>query len=160
MKQLACITQFIVNLNLVAAEQIDSWVDKLKITLAATSMGVGGIVLFRQTYSISLFIERYPHKVHPSELLFAHIAAWLMDNDSERFDQKDADIEVELDILDDETADIMVSIDFIEEIGIVEDPGGAILFNGQRWRLATPIIKYALSGDIAEPVDLVFGDEL
>lgn len=159
MKQLARITQFVTCLNLVAAEQIDSWIDKLKIAPSATSKGIGGAVIYRQSYSISLFIERYPHKVHSAELLFAHISGWLIDNDGERFDQKDADIEVEIDILDDETADIMISIDFIEEVGITEDPGGDIRFNGKYWRIAEPVINYALTGIIHEPIRLIGNSE-
>ncbi|MEQ1636702.1 MAG: phage tail protein [Methylococcales bacterium] len=155
MKQLAAITAFITSLNLVAAEQVDGWVENPKIVPSATSKGVGGMILFRQTYTAVLIVERYPHKVHPAELLFAHISAWLIDNDGDRFDDKDAEITTDVDILDDETADITISIDFIEEVGITEDPAGPITLAGIRYRLGNPIIHYALEGDLHEPVDWV-----
>lgn len=155
MKQLAAITSFLVGLNLVSAEQIESWADKINILPAGTDKGVGGVVICRNAYTATIFIERYPHKTHRAELLFAHVSAWLMDNDSDRLDQKDAGIETEVDILDDETADIMLSIDFIEEIGIVPDSGGDICFNGRYWRLGEPVINYALTGTLHEPVDMV-----
>lgn len=155
MKQLIAISEFLIGLNLVAAEQIDPWADQMKITPAGTSKGAGGTIIFRNEYVAVIFIERYPHKVHSPNLLWAHISAWLMDNDGDRFDQRDASIKIEVDILDDETADVMISIDFIEEVGIVEDSGGDIRLDGKYWRLDEPEIYYALSGELKEPVEWI-----
>lgn len=155
MKQLAAITAFITSLNLVAAEQVDGWVENPQIVPVATSKGVGGLILYRQTYTAVLVIERYPHKRHPAELIFAHVTAWLIDNDGERFDEEAAKITTDVDILDDETADITISIDFVEEVGIVADPAGPITYGGKRWRLGEPVIHYALEGDVHDPVDAV-----
>jgi hypothetical protein len=73
----------------------------------------------------------------------------LMDNDGERFDNQDAKITTDVEIMDDGTADIEISIDFIEEVEIVQDSGGPIYLNGFHWRLAEAVIDYALTGDVA-----------
>lgn len=148
MKQLAAITAFIVGLDLIAAEQIESWVENPQIVPAGTVKTRDGVVIYRQTYTAVIAIERYPHKRCPAELLFAHISAWLIDNDGDRFDDKDAKITTDVEIMEDDTADIEISIDFIEEIEIVKDPGGPIRLNGDRWRLADVPIDYALTGEV------------
>jgi hypothetical protein len=149
MKKLADITAFLIGLDLVAAEQIDSWVENPQIVPAGTVKTNDAVVIYRQTYTAVIIVERFPHKVHPAELLFAHISAWLMDNDGERFDNKDAKITTDVEILDNGTADIEISIDFIEEVEIMQDSAGPILLNGFHWRLADAEIDYAETGDVA-----------
>lgn len=149
MKQIAAITTFLINLDLVAAEQIDSWVEDPQIVPAGTVKTNDAVVIYRQTYTALIAIERWPHKAHPIELLFAHISAWLIDNDGDRFDDKDAKITTDVEIMDDDTADIEIGIDFIEEVEIVMDPDGAIFLNGFHWRLAEAEIGYAETGDVA-----------
>lgn len=64
MIKLQAITAFIVSLDLVAAENIDAWVENPKIVPRGKSMGDDGIVLYTQTYDAVIAIERYPHKRH------------------------------------------------------------------------------------------------
>jgi hypothetical protein len=148
MKQLAAITEFLLGLNLVAAEQIDSWVEDPEIVPAGTVTTRDALVIYRQNYTAVIAIERYPHRVHPAELLFAHISAWLIEHDGDRFDNQDAKITTDVEIMDDDTADITISIDFSEEVEVVQDPGGPIYLNGFHWRLADADIHYALTGDV------------
>jgi hypothetical protein len=149
MRQIAAITEFLIGLDLVAAEQIDSWVEDPQIVPAGTVKTNDAVVIYRQTYTALIAIERWPHKAHPVELLFAHISAWLIDNDGDRFDDNDAKITTDVEIMDDDTADIEIGIDFIEEVEIVQDSGGPIFLNGFHWRLADAVIDYAETGDVA-----------
>jgi hypothetical protein len=149
MKQLAAITEFLIGLDLVAAEQIDSWVEDPQIVPAGTIRTNDALVIYRQTYTAVIAIERFPHRVHPAELLFAQISAWLIEHDGNRFDNQDAKLTTDVEIMDDDTADITVSIDFSEEVEIVQDPGGPIYLNGFHWRLADAVINYAVTGDVA-----------
>jgi hypothetical protein len=148
MKQIAAITAFLIDLDLVAAEQIESWVENPQIVPAGTVRTAKGVVIYRQSYTAVIAIERFPHKVHPAELLFAHISAWLIEHDGERFDNEDAKITTDVEILDDDTADILVSIDFVEEVEIVEDADGPIALAGKTWSLAGIEIDYAEAGEV------------
>lgn len=145
MVKLQQLTQFLINLDLVAVEQIDAWVENPRIIPAAKSNG-RGILLYRQAYDAVISIERFPHKTHPAELLFAHVSAWLITNDSER--DEIAQPRTEVDILDDDTADIEISIDFEEDIYITADPAGTIDLDGTLYRLADPQIDYAETGEV------------
>lgn len=155
MRQIKALTSFLLGLNLVAAENIGSLVENPKVEPTAKSMGDGGMILFRQTYDAVIDIERYPHQRHPVELLFGQVSAWLLTYDVDRFDRKEASIQTDVEVLDAETANIMLVIDFIEEVGAVPDPSGPIEYNGQRWRLDVPVINYALEGDLHEPVEVI-----
>lgn len=147
MKKLNAIVEFITNLDLVAAEQIYPAAN-VQITPAGTVRTATGVVIHRQSYTATIEIDNYPHKRHPTELLFAHISAWLIDNDGERFDNKDADITTNVEILDDDTADIAISIDFIDEVEIVEDADGPIALAGKTYKLAAIDIDYAEEGEV------------
>lgn len=146
MKQLQAITAFLVNLNLVAAENIDAWVENPQILPAGTDKGAKSIVLFRQKYDAMIVIERFPHKVHPAELLFGQVCAWLMENDGERGDGSEATITTEVEILDDSTADVIITIDFIEDVTAYEDATGPIALAGKHYRLDVQDILYAETG--------------
>lgn len=149
MKQLSAITNFLVELNLVAAEQIDSWVENPQVIVTGTFKGANSLVIHQQKYTALIAIERYPHRKIPVELLLAQISAWLIENDGERADYEDAKITTDVEIMDDETADIEIGIDFIEEVEIVEYPGGPIQLNGKRYQLRELVLNYALTGDVA-----------
>lgn len=146
MIKLQQLTAYVLNLNLVAAEQIDSWVENPQIVPSGKSMGQGTVVLYRQTYDAVIYIERFNHQKHPVEQLFGCVAAWLMQNDEDR--DEIATPRTDVEILDDGLADIEISISFEEDVIAVLDPAGPIEFGGDRYRLAGPIIKYAEEGDL------------
>lgn len=146
MIKLQQLTAYLLNLNLVAAEQLDSWVENPQIIPSGKSMGQGSIILYRQIYDAVIYIERFAHIDHPVEQLFGCVAAWLMTHDADR--EEIAAPRTDVEILDDYLADIEISISFEEDVIAVLDPAGPIEFGGNRYRLAGPIIFYAEEGDL------------
>ncbi len=146
MQKLALLTSFLVNLDLVAAEQIDTWVENPKVLPSGKMMGNGQLILCRQTYDAVISIERYPHHRHPAELLFAQVCAWLIENDTDRDEIAAPDTDV--DVLDNYVADVEMTISFEEDIAVVEDENGPIHFQEKRYRLAAFEIDYAEEGDL------------
>lgn len=150
MKQLQLLTAFLINLDLFAPEQLDSWVENPTLTPSGKATTEGGYIIYRQQYDAVITIERYAHAAQPVELIFSHLTAWLMDNDNARSDNRNASINTEVDVLDEQTADIIISIGFYEDVEIVPDVDGPITFNGETFRLAESIIDYAETGDVVE----------
>ena len=148
MVKLGKLVEFVTNLNLVALENIDSWAENIRFNASGKSLGNGNIVLFRQEYDAVIYIERFPHQRHPAELLFGQVVAWLMDNDSEREEQNAANPTVDADILDNSTADIEISVPFVEDVEAIPDANGPIEINGQRYRLGDSSINYAKTGRV------------
>jgi len=147
MKQLADLTAFLISLNLVAVENIDSYIDDPKIIPSGKLTSDDSIILYRLDYTATINIEAYPHKRHAPELLFGHLCAWLMDNDAER--DEIATPNVDVDILDNETADIEISIDFEEDVHAIEDITGEISLNGKQYKILASDLYYAKSGDLS-----------
>lgn len=148
MKMLQAITESVLNLNMVAAENIDAWAENARFVGVAKDMGNDGMVLFRLHYTAAIVIERFPHQEHPAELLFGHVIAWLMDNDELREKLELDPPETDIDILDNQTADLEINIDFVEDVEIIQDPTGPLRLNGERYRLAPVRIDYALEGEV------------
>lgn len=133
MIQLTALTSFLLNLNLFAAEQLESFVDDLTILPACRSAVAGQIVVCEMDYTAAFYIERYPHATHRAELLVAQISAWLLQNDSNR--HFGFQFPVVVDVLDDSTADLEIRIPFHEIVTATQHPSGEILFNSQRYTL-------------------------
>ncbi len=134
MQKITDLRAFIVNLDMVAAEQIDSFVDDLVVTPAMRESGVASQLIAAEiSYSAMFFIERYPYAKKPANELFAQIAAWLIQNDTSRTDP--VEFPVIVDVNDHETADLEFGILFRENINILADAGGPIVVDGTHYKL-------------------------
>lgn len=149
MIQLKALTSFLINLDLVAAEQVESWVENPKMILSGKQISADSILLFKHEYDAVISIERFPHERHDINLLFGHVCAWLMTNDCDRDEISEPITDV--DILDNDTADVEIKISFIEDIEAVEDIAGPIVLDGVAYNLAPAVIDVAEVGEVDEP---------
>jgi hypothetical protein len=133
MNKLTALTTFLLNLNLFAAEQLESFVDDLTIMPACRTAAAGQIVVCEMDYTAAFYIERFPHGSTPAPLFFAQISAWLVQNDPDRTDANDFPVTV--DILDDSTADLEIRIPFTELVTASETVDGPIAFKTKRYTL-------------------------
>lgn len=138
MQKIKALHQFIVDLNLVAAEQVDSFVDDPKITpCCRPGENPGELIVAEKDYTATFNIERYPQKLdgvtEAEDALFAQISTWLIEQDSERLDSAIFDIIVE--DLDASTVNLEFGIQFHELIVATEDAGGTIQYNGTQYSL-------------------------
>lgn len=153
MKQLKALSAYLLSLELFSPEDFDSWAEGAKIVQRGKHLSRAGgfgdkqsVILFRIHYQAIFVIERYPHRRHPVNLLFAQVVAWLMGHDDERLENAVPEVDVE--ILDDETADIQIGIEFIEDVSAVPDPAGTISLYGEDYALADADLWVAEQGDV------------
>jgi hypothetical protein len=133
MNKIAALCSYLINLNLFAAEQMDSFVDDMEVIPSGRKTTVSGqIVVFETDYNAVFFIERYQHKDKPVTILLAHISAWLRSNDMERLD---FNFPINVEILDDYTADLEIKISFREQTTATEHSNGTLMFNQVRYKL-------------------------
>jgi hypothetical protein len=126
---------FLVGLDLFAAEQMDSCVDMLTITPACRPHVVAGqLVAAEMDYTATFNIARYPHSEVPPELLFAQMSVWALQNDPNRLEP--LFFEINIDVLDTQTADIEFAIKFNELVLMKEHVGGGIVFKDRAYVLA------------------------
>jgi len=134
MQKIAELHDFIVRLNLFAAEQMESVVDDLTVVPACRPNGnVGELVIAEKDYIATFFIERYPHGQVSEDNLLAQISAWLVQNDADRTTPFDFDMNIE--VMDAQIADIEFGIPFTELIIAQQDEAGDILVDGVRYAL-------------------------
>ncbi|WP_020411000.1 phage tail protein [Hahella ganghwensis] len=147
------LTAHLLDRNLVAVEQLDSWMENGTLELADKSLGQG-VRICRLKYDAVLTLERYPGD---PQTLFAHLVIWLSDHDPDRDREGLAPPDVEVDVNDQDTADIEIRVSFYENIDLVKDDTGDIAFNGESWRLArVPIFEPRAVGvgdDQTQPTD-------
>ncbi|SHO57886.1 phage tail protein [Vibrio quintilis] len=107
------------------------------ITLRLNSKNMGrGMDLLIMRYTAEFYCDRYPYQKHDPAVLFANVGAWLMDNDRERDDHEPlADPDVDVVIEDEQSAEIILTVEFEEPIRVVEAADGPIYWRGKRWRI-------------------------
>lgn len=134
MNKIADLHRFIIELDLFAAEQMDSDVDGLVVSPSGRDTTVPGqIVVAEVDYTAVFFIERYPHGQVGANVLLAQIAAWLLENDTERTEP--INFAVTTDVADAQIADIEFSIPFAETVLAQESAEGEVTLNGTRYAL-------------------------
>ncbi len=118
------------------AQQLDAEMSNIELILSPRNMGKGVDIAY-QRYTAEFLIDRLPFKKYDPAVLFANVAAWLMDNDDEREEQlgelKDPDVEVVVE--DEHNAEVLIQVVFEEPIKVVEDENGDIYWRGKRWSI-------------------------
>lgn len=118
------------------AKKLDAEMSDIELILSPRNMGMGMDIAY-QRYTAEFYIDRLPFKQYNPAVLFANVAAWLMDNDKDREEQlgelKDPVIEVVIE--DEQNAEVLIQIVFEEPIKVVEDENGDIYWRGKQWKL-------------------------
>lgn len=148
MNKLEQITTFLTELNLVSVEQIDTWAEEPKIVPSGRVVSSESIVLYRQVYTGVISISNYPHDKHAPELLFSHVCAWLINNNSSDEYDEIAHPTIDVNVSTDRLADVEIRIAFDENITAVKDSSGVIKLNGSSWRLSEVRLDYAEEGEL------------
>ena len=134
MQKITDLRAFIIGLDLVAAEQIESFVDDLVVTPALRNTAAADEIVAAELHYFAMFyIERYPYAKKPAAELLAQISAWLIQNDTGRTDPVEFPVNVEIN--DYETADLEFGILFRENIRIKAEASGSIVVDGVNYKL-------------------------
>lgn len=157
LEKLQAFTTFLIERNMVDENQLDSWMENGKVIPASKHLG-NGFLLCRFQYEAVISIERFAKN---ESVLMALVCAWLHDYDSERQSQDLPPPDIDVDILDNHTADVELRVMFREDICVeISDQAsdeGVIPFNGRAWRVA-PLVPdvatiAAVGDDQAKPTD-------
>lgn len=155
--QLESLTSFIQTVMPARAMQsFTSEMTGLKTVPAARDMGMGQVQLAVIRYDAELMWERFPYRECDPRLLMALLEVWLaMDiADRELFSQvgiTNADPDWDIELIDEETAIVTVTVPMAERLVIVPDDEGEIPYQGGRYRLAEAEIWTALSALVYAP---------
>lgn len=128
-------------------QHLDSWMENGTISLQPRDMGTG-VNVGQLQYDAVFLVENLPFREFNPAIVLAVVAAWLQDNDDIREQLSLPDPQFEVTPLDDNTADVSVSVTFSEPMQLVEDDAGPVPYDGRRWRVEGYIINTAEDGHV------------
>ena len=94
-----------------------------------------GIEVCHLSYNGVFHFEALPFNEISPAYLMAHIQVWVNENDPMRDVLDESEIPFDLDIIDDNTADLIFTIAFREPLTAMEDSEGELKIEGVNYRL-------------------------
>ncbi|QXO19217.1 phage tail protein [Vibrio ostreae] len=120
--------------------KIEAWQERAAIVVDGEDRGNGGHIAAYWRYEAVISVEEFPHQQLDPRNLFALVACWLSDYDTERDIHELSDPEISVDVINHETADVLVEIEMMEPIEMIPDEQGLITWRGVKYRVqAVPI---------------------
>lgn len=132
----------------VAPNNIDAWQEGGSLILSGEDRGAGGYQVAKWKHRATIALEKFPHhKVNPYNLL-AMLAAFLIDSGWPRDVYGLSDPELDIDIISKDNATVLVELELLDDIDLIPDAEGPVLFNGQRYRVALVPVNVAEEVDV------------
>lgn len=129
-----------------ALEQFESESDKITVDYGGGNETVQGWHFANFKYRGTVYIERLPGE--KLALLALVIRAWLDESDDMRSKYKLPVPEIRTIKLDERRLDVIVDIDFVDEVFLAESEDGPIVWNGKTFDVAEYPVDYAEEGTV------------
>lgn len=142
MIKLQALTAYLIERQLVAPEQLDSWTDQVQLELV-WKPDTKGMRMGDMNYSATIVLERFAD--NPARLM-ALVGSWLENNDEDR-DGLPATV-FDITMLDNDLADVDIKLQFSEPQYLTEDPDGEIVAFGQTWAFVPFELWVAEKGEV------------
>lgn len=112
-----------------------SWIEDGRLLNEGRQVTYNGIELCHLSYNGIFHFEALPFNEISPAYLMAHIQIWLNEHDEIRDSLDEAEIPFELEMIDDNTADLVFTIPFREPLTAVADEKGELQIAGKAYRL-------------------------
>ena len=142
MIKLQALTAYLIERQLVAPEQLDSWTDQVQLELV-WKPDTKGMHMGDMNYSATIVLERFAD--NPARLM-ALVGSWLENNDEDR-DGLPATV-FDITMLDNDLADVDIKLQFSEPQYLTEDPDGEIEAFGETWAFVPFELWVAEKGEV------------
>ena len=146
MKKMTALRTHLANLGCFNAGALEAWVEDMTLKSRGKKHGEA-VLLHTLRYQAVFAIDQYPYKRHPVEMFNAALMTWLAEHD-DRSELDNSDPDIGVDVFDDDTAGLELSLSFEEDVFIIPDEQGMIEFLGERWSLQDPELWIAESGEL------------
>lgn len=143
MNKLKALTTYLIERNLVMPEQLDSWANQVSPEMI-WKQDVKGLHFANMRYSATFVLERFGGE--PGRLM-ALVGSWLENHDSDR-DGLSA-LVYDIEMLDNDLADVEITVEFVEPQYLAEDPAGEIEAFGKIWSFIPFDLWVAEEGEVS-----------
>ena len=144
MIKLRALTTFLIERQLVLPEQLDSWTDQVNLELI-WKPDVAGLHMGDMRYRAVIIMERFVD--HPGRLM-ALVGSWLASNDRDRAEDLAAPA-FAIEMLDQDLADVEITLEFVEPQYLAKDPAGEIEAFDTTWSFIPFDLWVAEQGEVA-----------
>ena len=144
MIKLIALTKYLKERRLVLPEQLDSWTDQVNLELI-WKPDVDGMRMGDMRYSATIALERFAD--HPGRLM-ALVGSWLEANDPSRDRDELPAPKFDISMLDNDLADVDITLEFNEPQYLAEDPDGEIEAHGKTWAFVPFDLWIAEHGEV------------
>ncbi len=127
-------------------QKFETWVENIRLQTRGSYEG-NRVLLHTMEYRAVFSIEGYTYRKYPIELFNARLLTWLADND-DREELSDSSPNITIDLINDDIADIELTLQFEEDVYITESEGGPIEYCGRTWALEEPEHDVAESSEV------------
>ncbi|MGH8330092.1 MAG: phage tail protein [Pseudomonas fluorescens] len=145
MIKLQALTAYLIERQLVATEQLDSWTEQVTLELV-WKPDVDGMHMANMRYRAAIILERFAD--HPARLM-ALVGSWLENNDTERDRHELPAPLFAVEPLDNDLFDVEITLEFVEPQYLAEDPAGEIQAFGKTWAFVPFDLWIAERGEVA-----------
>lgn len=127
----------------VTANSIDAWQENGTLILNGEDLGTGNYRVAKWKHNAVIAIENFPHRqVNPYNLL-AMLAAFLIEKGWPRDEYGLTDPTLDIDPVSKDNATVIIELELIDDIEIVPDASGPVLFNSERYSVALAGVNVA-----------------
>ncbi|CAI2498843.1 phage tail protein [Serratia ficaria] len=144
MSQLSELTAFMAERLPPRVPTFASWMDNQKLTPALKNIGKSQRRIGITTYDGVLEWDKFPYRELDPAVLFALVLSWLMEGANEaRSDLNLGDPDVEIELYDEESALVTITVPLVDEIVLLPNSKGEIPLDGQSWGVVDPTYDHA-----------------
>ncbi|EPJ4280585.1 TPA: phage tail protein [Proteus mirabilis] len=134
----------------VFATEFSSEMDNITFKRAHNDLGEKQYQILTQEYDAVIAWGRWPYREIDTRYIPVLIEAWYQDLETD-FTEPDFDDEpptIDVDVIDDDIAMVVVTLKLSDAIVLKEDEKGLVPFDGKRWSLANPEVLFAENIDV------------
>jgi len=146
MQKLEALKNYLITKSNLSVEAISAQVQSMVLKPQGSDEG-NQVLLHTLCYQASLNLIGFPYEAQEIARLNAHLMTWLADQD-DRKELKDAFPSITLDLQDEQTANLEMSLAFEERVYISPNTMGEIEYGGKMWELGMAEMDLALDAEV------------
>lgn len=132
----------------IKTNNMDAWQERGTLILSGEDKGQDGYQVAKWKHTAVIAIENFPHrKVDPYNLL-AMVSAFLIDSGWPRDEYGLDDPEIDIDVISKDNATVLIDVMLIDNIDLIPDPKGPVLFNGENFYVSLATYDFAETVDV------------
>jgi len=135
---------------IVKANDLDAWQENGTLILNGEDKGSEGYQVAKWKHNAVIALERFPHRrINPYNLL-AMVAAFLIDSNWARDEYGLEDPQLDIDVVSKDHATVLIEVQLMDDIELLPDDNGPVLFNGDRYRVSLVPLNIAETVEVQQ----------